>query len=408
MVPFVIAFFLSSAAWGSAQQPSRVSREGSVPQWRVDLHSAVSGTPVPTIAQRKSESRGKAEVSLWFTDNNTIVATFVARKPSGTSRVSNRATLDDTMPLRLRAVFLDARTGEVATTTEWPTDSRTSRIVAVHDGKFVTLRGTQLTLYARDLVALKDLKLPATEASIGWQSHPSPTGNNILFSSGEFGKNSLIWVNTEGLQIVDSWDDDLNGYVSISDKYIATSTCWSGFQVKSAYYTQNGALIVSPGPRCDSEIEIREPSVGWKTIGVGEPHQYPRFVSENLLFVPGGSLGRVIGIDGKVLFEQSKIRQSWGCWDTGILTIPDGHRFAIPSCQLKGAAPAMDISGNLVLKQIAIYDLADDVKWRKIDVKGPRIKGQMEFALSPDGSELAVLNNQFIQLFQLPPSPLTP
>lgn len=343
----------------------------------------------------------KAASSLRFTDDNTIVATFVIRNANNKPEPSSRASLDTRLPLRLQAILLDAHTGKITATAAWPTDSRTSRIVAVHHGQITALRGSELTLYSPDLVALKELKLPQAEPAIEWQPHPSPTGNNILFSSNTFGKSSLTWVNVDRFEIVRSWEDNLSGLLTISDKYIATSTCWSGYQVRSVGYNDNGGEIISPGPKCNSEIKIRTLSTDWKTIAPGESHLYPQFVNQDMLFLGAETTGKIIGVDGKVLFEQPKIRQSWGCWSTGVLPVPDGRRFVIPSCELRGAFPALDIGGHLVLKQIAVYDVGDKVRWRRIDVKGPKIKDQMEFALSPDGSRLAILNVEKLTLEEI-------
>lgn len=403
MALLVIAFSLISAPWTSSSPNSVSLHEAANPEWRVDLRPAIGSPPVRSIAQRRSEFLAKPYASVWFINNNTIATTFVVRKTGSEPQVSNRKGLDNNLPLQLRAIFLDAQTGKVKGNANWPTDSRRSLIIAVDEGKFVTLRGRNLTLYSPDAVALKDLTLPATDFA-GWLWCPSPTGKNILFFSSQFGKSSLIWINTDTLKVIDSWEDDLNGYLSISDKYVATSTCWSGFEVKSVTYNDNGGATISPGSKCDSEIKIRSPLTGWKTIAPGEPHQYPQFVNENMLFVPGKTIGRIIGIDGKVLFEQPRIHQSFGCWGSGVFPVPDGRRFVIPSCELKGAMPTFDIGGHLALKQVAIYDISSQMQSYKIDVKGPSIKNQMEFAVSPDGSKLAVLNNEFVEVFQLPPS----
>lgn len=402
-VLLVIVFSLISATWTSSRPTSVSLHEAVEPEWRVDLRSAIGSAPVRSIAQRRSEFLASPYASVWFINNNTIAGTFVVHKTGSEPQISNRANLDDSLPLQLRAIFLNAHTGKITGTADWPTDSRRSLIIAVDDGKFVTLRGRNLTLYSPDFVALKNLMLPATGLA-GWLWCPSPSGKNILFFSGQFGKSRLIWVNVNALKIVDSWEDDLNGYLSLSDKYVATSTCWSGFEVNSVTYNDNGGAVISPGSKCDSQIKIRSPLTGWETIAPGAPHQYPQFVNENMLFIPGKTIGRIIGIDGKVLFEQPKIRQSFGCWGSGVFPVPDGHRFVIPSCELRGAIPTFDIGGHLVLKQIAVYDISSQVQWYTIDVKGPQIKNQMEFVVSPDGSQLAVLNDEFLEVFQLSPS----
>jgi hypothetical protein len=37
-----------------------------------------------------------------------------------------------------------------------------------------------------------------------------------------------------------------------------------------------------------------------------------------------------------------------------------------------------------------------------LDVKGAKIQDDIDFAISPDGSKIAILSNEFVQVFQLP------
>jgi hypothetical protein len=350
------------------------------------------------------ESQGRAASSLWFTDNDTLVATSVVHKSEGKPEVSSRSVKDSTLPFRLRAVFLNASTGRIGTVKDWPTDSRMARIIAVHNGKFVTLAGSELTLYQPNLNAIKSIALPQV-GPVGWLPHRSPSGKSVLLSSAERRKASWIWVETDTLEILSSWEDNPSGYLTISDQGIATSTCWSGHECLSlAVNANDSSACTSVGPKCDSEIKIRGLSGNWKTIGSGEEHQYLRFINNSMIFVPGKDTGRVIGLEGKLLFEEPRIHRSWGCWETGVLPAADGRRFVIPSCLWKGGVPSLDIGGHPVLKQIFVYNVGSDIQSTAFEVKGPKVKDQMQFAISPDGSKLAILNNEFVEVFNLPPT----
>jgi hypothetical protein len=114
-------------------------------KWRVDIRPAIGGTPLPVVWGRVQEFKGPPKTSLWFTDNNTLIATFVTREGKGNPKVSRRDASDETLPLRLRAVFLDAATGRITDTTDWPSQSRDAAIVATHDGKLVAQTGDELT-----------------------------------------------------------------------------------------------------------------------------------------------------------------------------------------------------------------------------------------------------------------------
>ena len=77
-----------------------------VPAWRVELRGALGSSPVPASFGRIGEYKGQPVTSLWFTDDDTIVATFVTRedkRPSLSARGS-----DADLSLRLRGLFVEA------------------------------------------------------------------------------------------------------------------------------------------------------------------------------------------------------------------------------------------------------------------------------------------------------------
>lgn len=368
------------------------------PAWRTDLRSAIGSTSLPVTLGRKTEPYGRPEPSLWFTDKDRLVVTFVTREDArNRPQLSRRNRQDDAGALRLKAIFLDVNTGQVTNINSWPTQSRMSRIVAVHSDRLLTLDGNGLTLYAPDLSVINSIRLPAP-TSFGWRVHTSPTGGNILLSSTELRKGAWIWLETDTLKIVKSWEDAPGGYVTISDGNIAVSTCWWGHDC-----SYEGAACV-PGPKCGPNVEVRSLSTDWRIISKGEQYQRAQFVNQDTIFLPGRGIGKLIRIDGTVLLEESRQRRSWGCWETGALPSADGHRFVIPSCEGKGSVGALDVEGHPVLKQLFVYDIGSHIRTWVLDVKGPRIQKEMQFAISPDGSKLAVLNNEFVEMFDLSPA----
>ena len=81
-VLFAIACFLTS---GSASAPlrgtSNTPERGNLePTWRVDLTSVVGSASLGKVFGRTREYQGLPQASLWFTSNETLVATFVTRE----------------------------------------------------------------------------------------------------------------------------------------------------------------------------------------------------------------------------------------------------------------------------------------------------------------------------------------
>jgi hypothetical protein len=342
------------------------------------------------VVGRGRETHGRPYTSLCFLDKGTIVATFVTRE--GKPTLSGRNNPDSNQPLRLRAIFLDADTGKITSTQAWPTESRVAGIVAANEGSFVTQRGDILTHYSPDARERSKLSLPPVqEEQWGWSWHAqaSPTGRAILFVSPNLTTTSAtpwIWVDSNSLQITHSWKGVRSGWVGISDNTIAMTAC-SFWQF-----------------HCDPNVEVRGLGTEWKTIAQIEKHSRlggVQFVSNDTLFV-SGTPWKLLQPDGKVVLTQSDPK------DRGVpITSAGGKRFVVPFFKLVGRVETLDIGGHGELRSISVYDAPFRGRSYELEVKGPKIRETAKLALSPDGSKLAILYEESVYLFQLPPPPST-
>jgi len=300
-------------------------------------------------------------------------------------KLSRHGAPDENLPLRLRAVFLDAITGKVTGTHDWPTDSRYASIVAARDGGFVTQRGTHLSSYSKDLVELGTLDLPPTK-EIGWSPHSSLSGKNIVFIDTNLLTRAgvrWIWVETDNLKVVRSWEEPQSGWVDISDKWIAMTACvW--------FYD------------CKPFVEIRSLGTDWKSIVRPLPPQkpHPAFVTDDLLFLFGQPI-KLIRTDGEV--ESVEDLSFEGCWWSLVVRSAGQGRAIMPSCKLEGKIAALDIGGTDVLKKFLVFDAPFHALSYTLDIKGPTIRDITQLAISPDGLTLALLNDGFVEIFRLPP-----
>jgi hypothetical protein len=324
-------------------------------------------------------------------DNSTIVASLVTQE-EGRPTVSHRDGSDANLPLRLRAIFLDAAVGKIKSVQAWPSDSRFAGIVAANEGKVVAQTGTTLTLYSSDAKELKKLILPPLQEGIrGWFAYPSPTGRSILFASPNLtttGETLWIWVDTATLE-ARSWKEMQTGSLGISDNAIAMTACVIGFY------------------HCDANVEIRGLVAGWKRIASIERKQsYPRFLNEDILFLSGHPW-KLLRTDGEVMFTEDAPFEG----SVASMAIPSagGQRFVVPFFKLTGGVSALDIGAHGELKTISVYDAPFHERSYRLKMIGPKIKDQgTELALSPDGSLLAILHDESVYLLQLPPPLPTP
>ena len=149
---------------------------------------------------------------------------------------------------------------------------------------------------------------------------------------------------------------------------------------------------------CEPHIQIRGIGTAWKTIAAGYGRSYPQFVNQDMLLLLGQPT-RLLQADGSVVFVEDT--PSMGCW-SGKAFPSAIQRFVVPVCDIKGSFAALDISGHSLLKNIFLYDRPSYKRSYTLNVKGPPIKNLTLFAISPDGLQLAILNDNSVEVFQLP------
>ena len=191
-----------------------------------------------------------------------------------------------------------------------------------------------------------------------------------------------LWVQTDTLEIIHSWDAQPIGSVSITDDEMVMST-W-------CHYLD-----------C-SGLEVRYLSSDWKVIGPG--YTEPDFVDESTFFLRGDPNekipARLVRTNGETIFADKQPSEGGARWGRPVVS-SEGKRFVAPGLKEKGGNATLDINGHMVLKTILVYDLPAVKQPQVFDVNVPAIKDVMQFALSPDGSRLGVLNKEIVYIFDL-------
>ncbi len=389
-VLFLLAHLIRSPAGSTADN---AANQTIAVRWTSDLRPAIGGEPLGQVFGLKGERQGKPTTSLWFLDDGTVIATYVTREESRPV-VSGRSGSDPNEPLRLRAIFLDADTGKIRSTQAWPSESRLARIVAANEGKFVTQSGTTLSLRSSDGKELNTLSLPPPPQNLnGWNARPSPTGKSILFEDSDWrtiSPKSWILVSADDLKVVRSWKVEQTGPVGISDSTIAMTAC------------------AFPEYHCELNLKVRGVATDWKVIAPMEKSgwaPFPKFVNDDTLFLSGtpSTPWKLLQSDGKVILsEDAPFRGGAPVSSAG------EQRFIVPFFKSKGGVAALDIGAHGELTAISVYDAPFRERSYLLEVKGKKIrsfsgKSVAQLALSPDGSKLAILYDESVYVFQLPP-----
>lgn len=162
------------------------------PVWQLDLKPF--GFVRPKSDWETTNSR------IVFISGETVVPTWLSRQDL-TSAVPAGETPTQ-IPQRLQALFVDAATGKVRTTKEWPTASEVGRIIPAVNGKFIVLTVDKSTLYSPSFH-------PVLELGSGHKLEVSPDGRTILIKD-EMGSSQckFRWIDLDSLEVFRSWTEN--------------------------------------------------------------------------------------------------------------------------------------------------------------------------------------------------------
>jgi hypothetical protein len=237
------------------------------------------------------------------------------------------------------------------------------------------------------------------------------------------------WVNLEDLAVVRSWtwECERDVYIhSVSDYQMAGGPEILGQRVCTPEGNFDWNIHVDRHSQVAAYVRIRSlegpcQRVACSASRNGDCGSDPQFVNNEVLLVqdklllPQGTLSQeriprmtLMRTDGQVLLTRElPPNQMFG--GAGLrVRYPaspsaDGRRFALPISDLKGGIPAWDIGPREVLNRIEVYDFPSQRWILAVDAKRQHIKRLSGLALSPDGSLLALIDqNGILWLFRVP------
>lgn len=341
----------------------------------------------------REQMRGRLPTQICFTGDEVVV-TFVSRLVP--SSIPRRGKSDESLPLRLQAIFIDAKTGKVRTRAEWPTASYLSRITPVTKDRFAVITSEKLLLYSLGGEQLKEMDLPlGSEAIQDWWAVNSSPGGKYLVIEYEpktdekrdvgymHGELRRLWIDADNLHLLGDWtarDMDAGSSLTISDAGVAF----------------DGSKIGRPdGPR------------EWLCLPYNNSKAYcggyGSLLNNQTIFMTSGPSRdewmALISTSGEVLMHQDYLHRE-------IFRIlahsADGRRFALALEKGKGGSAAFDIAPHYSLSRIIVYDLGAREWIYTVYPKQQGIRGIEGLALSPDGSLLGLINQDgMVEVYRL-------
>jgi hypothetical protein len=322
-----------------------------------------------------------------------------------TGHLSSRSSPEISSAFQLSLSLLDAKSGEVALTKDLGT-RRHGSAVQVTSGGVLVQTGGIVKLYSPDFSRARDLPL-VLDPNGAYYTSVSASGRTVAvshyFRKEQSSISHIDVLDANSLEIRVSWDQDPPLFhLSMSDERFVTEHNGVVALTEFGHPNQNKVVTVY-----DSLKQ------GCAAGGVG-----PRMVSNDLMVLRCKHLLLLSAEGVSSLLDSFAGNESasgpltqcgpYFAWLSGKTAKVAGTSNAnfvalsLPAIKIKKhllTEPSVCLTGL----QVAVYDLSRKQRVFTVDVD-PLPKNDYDFALSPDGSKLAVLNDRRASVYSVPVS----
>jgi len=353
------------------------------PLWNQDL--------VPTLSRTQSGLGSGAGVT--FFDDTRLIVYAVSTEPK---QLSSRESPELSSPFRLDAWVVDAKSGKTEFQKEWGTRRYDSDVRATSGGILVKTGGI-VRLYSPDFAQVRELPLPLDPKGSYFAS-VSTSGRSIAIS--HYLQKDRKWIShidvldASSLKIRHSWDQYPPIFrLSMTDERFV--------------FERSGAIAVTDFAHPNA-LSILDKAAQGCPAGVSVPTMISsefvvmRTCDAVLALTASGTRIPLEPFNGRgsSAGSGSKCERYFGAEKS---TAASGGRFAalaLPTLKIKKPLFA-EAGACLDGLQVAVYDLT--LRRRVLTVSvDPVPKNNYDFALSPDGSKLVILNDRSVSVYTVP------
>ena len=347
------------------------------PLWTTQLAKSYESPNLGERLTNKTLLHHHENAGVAFLDSARLIAYGV----ESTGQLSSRANTDVSSAFRLHAVLFDASSGKLAFTKDWGTRPRGSSIQVTEGGVLIRV-GDQMKFCSKSLEELHRSDLRDTGSSDSWAIRVSPTGKTIMVSHSDRYERYFEVRDGQTFEVKRSWSDTppfRHNLYSVSDGAIA-----------AADLNQERILLSDFGSKRWEALKVR-----FKIGCVGSP----TFVSETLLINASCKKLSLLSTTGETLMEESFEKNE--SVDGQEATVAKSARIIAVSLERGKGGGIFDTDVRRTGNRIALYDLVLRKRVLTVDVV-PMPTREYDFALSPDGSKLAILNDRNVSVYSVP------
>jgi hypothetical protein len=368
------------------------------PLWSREVVAELSR--IPTIDPLLDNSRA----GIIFLDEKRLIVYDVERD---LSQLSSRTSPETSSPFRLHLVLLDTDSGKLELYKDWGTRLKDSA-VQVTSGGVLVKTGEAVKLFSPDFSQSRPLPI-TIDPNYKFSIKTSPSGKTIgihrIFRKEGHRFGSLLDIlDANTLRIKFSWQitPPLYSFFSISDAELTTagqfnSVAVAALAIDVQWHSLQGIPKTS---RCPAGASIM--------MMVSDHFLVGRDCQDVLLASTEGERYSLDTFNGESVRSTREGRcEPYGGRLSDKVAVASGASLvalALPAVHLKKDF-LQEARVCLVGIQIGLYDLTLKKRVSILDVE-PLPKNDFDFALSPDGSKLAVLSDRKVSFYFLPIQPI--
>ena len=347
--------------------------------WRKETIQDLSGTR--NLGSPKLIESSRAGVV--FLDGRRIMVYEIIN----TGQLSSRKSPEVSSAFSVHSTVLDTSSGAVLFGRDWGTRAHASSI-HVSSGGLILVTGPVVRFLTKDLTEIKQLPVPHPDPYEGWEIRTSPSGKSVLLN--HYIRNRRRGLNFSEFELLDGG--------TFERKYAWTqSPALNG----DLYSISDSAIARKENQHNPEQLQLSEFGITrWRNVWVlPEKGCLGRatLVSDDG-FVYGCKDLWLVSNDGKILMRDAFQKGEGVGIDHKFALAQDGKAVAL---SLENIKDPWDTGGHLKALHIAVYDLSLRKRVLTVDVN-PMPKNDFDFALSPDGSKLAVLNDRDVSVYIVP------
>jgi hypothetical protein len=382
--------FLFNAKSVVAQDNSH-SPSTTRPVWKADLRT--KSFPAPPSACEPAKFLRSRE-TFEFVDSETLLVAWVAPDtpiPALPPRDQKKQSSPPTIPAHLRVLLVDSRTGQQRTEHDWAVPSWPISLQVTGSGNLLLRAEESLRLYSRafQLLQEKEIHPTADSSASGWTKWPriSASGQTLLFCVKSETGDRVEILKADSLQELDRFQKGARCLdYAVSDASVAILGEHPTEPLVRNFY---GAWQV---------LKLDGFSIG-KNLMV---ENGSTFLNNSTLFGRNQIEGGAITLEGTTLVTWSfPKKHPW--WK--VVTSRGGEYFGVVEGRIRGNQTLdMDFATPY---QLHVFSLAEKREVFRVEVPGqsPWIltckQFDQEYALSPDGSLVAVLTNGVVMMYEV-------